>query len=66
MLVCFQPKLVRTINRRRFDKALRTLHELCQWGAKDGLNRLRSIHKVNNARVATGQGIVTFFKVREM
>ncbi|XP_064617657.1 guanine nucleotide exchange protein SMCR8-like isoform X2 [Liolophura sinensis] len=37
-------KLVR-LGRRRFEEALRGLHELCQWGAKEGLNRLRSIHK---------------------
>ena len=42
----YNPKLVRTINRRRFDKALRTIHELCQWGAKEGLKMLSNIHKV--------------------
>lgn len=32
--------------RRRYDDALRGLHGLCMWGAKEGLNRLRSIHRV--------------------
>jgi hypothetical protein len=41
----FQPSLV-TPNRRRFDKALRTLHELSLWGAKEGLNGLRNILRV--------------------
>ena len=42
----YRPKLVRTINRRRFDRALRTIHELCQWGAKEGIKMLTNIHKV--------------------
>jgi len=41
----YRPKLVRTLNRRCFDRTLRTLHQLCQWGAKEGLTRLRSIHR---------------------
>ncbi|XP_006825462.1 guanine nucleotide exchange protein smcr8a-like, partial [Saccoglossus kowalevskii] len=44
----YQPKLVKTDSTRRFDKALRTLHELCNWGAKEGLNRLRKIHKCHS------------------
>ncbi|KAK2169296.1 hypothetical protein LSH36_11g03103 [Paralvinella palmiformis] len=40
----YKPKLVRT-TKRRFEKSLRTLHELCMWGAKEGLNRLRNLHK---------------------
>ena len=48
-----QPKLVRTLNRRRFDKSLRTLHQLCHWGAKEGLTRLRSIHQYFNRDLAT-------------
>ena len=42
----YRPKLVRTINRRRFDRALRTIHELCQCGAKEGIKMLTNIHKV--------------------
>ncbi len=42
----YRPKLVRTINRRRFDKTLRSIHELCHWGAKEGIKMLSNIHKV--------------------
>ncbi|XP_074653677.1 guanine nucleotide exchange protein smcr8a-like [Tubulanus polymorphus] len=40
----YQPKIVQT-DCRRFDKTLRTLHELSLWGAKEGISRLRTIHK---------------------
>ncbi|XP_071478743.1 guanine nucleotide exchange protein smcr8a-like [Diadema antillarum] len=41
----YQPQMVRTVNPRRFDRSLRTLHELCSYGAKEGLNRLRKLLK---------------------
>lgn len=41
----YQPHLVHPNPTRRFDRSLRTLHELCQWGAKEGLNRLRCAYK---------------------
>jgi len=33
--------------KRRFDRSLRGLHELCSWGAKEGLQRLRAFREVN-------------------
>ncbi|XP_063954446.1 guanine nucleotide exchange protein smcr8a-like isoform X1 [Lytechinus pictus] len=41
----YQPQIVGAINPRRFDRSLRTLHELCSYGAKEGLNRLRKLLK---------------------
>ncbi|XP_030850312.1 guanine nucleotide exchange protein smcr8a isoform X2 [Strongylocentrotus purpuratus] len=41
----YQPQIVQAINPRRFDRSLRTLHELCSYGAKEGLNRLRKLLK---------------------
>lgn len=41
----YKPKILASTSHRRFDNPLRSLHELCPWGAKDGLNRLRCIHK---------------------
>jgi hypothetical protein len=45
--LCVQPQVVRTTNKKRFDESLRTLHELCRWGAKEGLGLLRGIHRVS-------------------
>ena len=59
-IVHFQPKLVRT-TKKRFEKALRTLHELCMWGAKDGINRLRSLHKVYTCLLWGGGGVAKGF-----
>ncbi|XP_077976951.1 guanine nucleotide exchange protein smcr8a-like [Glandiceps talaboti] len=41
----YRPKLVKIDTFRRFDQTLRTLHELCYWGAKEGLNKCRKIHQ---------------------
>ena len=49
----YEPKLVRTTNKRRYDKTLRTLHELCLTSAKAGLNRLRYVQKYFAKDVAT-------------
>ena len=49
MFCILQPKLldVSTIRgKRRFDRSLRSLHALCSWGAKDGLQRLRHVREV--------------------
>jgi len=32
---------------RKFDLHLRSLHELCSWGAKEGLQKLRHIYQVS-------------------
>ncbi|WAR08169.1 SMR8B-like protein [Mya arenaria] len=32
--------------KRRFDRSLRGLHELCSWGAKEGLQRLRAFREI--------------------
>ena len=42
----FQPKLVEITKGRKFDLHLRGLHELCSWGAKEGLQKLRHIYQV--------------------
>ena len=39
------PRIVKASPGRLFEKNLRTLHELCHWGAKAGLNLLRNVHK---------------------
>ena len=49
----YEPKLVRTTNKRRYDKTLRSLHELCLTSAKHGLNRLRYIQKYFAKDLAT-------------
>ncbi|ELT95887.1 hypothetical protein CAPTEDRAFT_224419 [Capitella teleta] len=41
----YKPRVVRTTNKKGFDESLRTLHELCRWGAKEGLGLLRGIHR---------------------
>ncbi|XP_064628612.1 uncharacterized protein LOC135488102 isoform X2 [Lineus longissimus] len=48
----YKPSLVR-LHRRRFDKALRTLHELSLWGAKEGINGLRNILRYFRRDTAT-------------
>ncbi|BFZ25297.1 hypothetical protein BsWGS_28336 [Bradybaena similaris] len=40
----YRPVLVETKKARRFNAPLRGLHELCSWGAKEGLKKLRHIH----------------------
>ena len=40
----YKPLLVETKKAKRFNAPLRGLHELCSWGAKEGLRRLRYIH----------------------
>ncbi|KAH3729469.1 guanine nucleotide exchange protein smcr8a-like isoform X2 [Dreissena polymorpha] len=43
-----KPKLVDVSSirgKRRFDRSLRGLHELCSWGAKEGLQRLRTFRE---------------------
>ncbi|CAG5127864.1 unnamed protein product, partial [Candidula unifasciata] len=40
----YKPVLVETKKARRFNAPLRGLHELCSWGAKEGLKKLRHIH----------------------
>ena len=42
-----QPLLVETKKAKRFNSPLRGLHELCSWGAKEGLRKLRCIHEVS-------------------
>jgi hypothetical protein len=32
---------------RKFDLHLRGLHELCSWGAKEGLQKLRHVYQVS-------------------
>ena len=49
----YQPKLVRTTNKRRYDKTLRTLHELCQSSAKKGINKLRFVQKYFSKNLPT-------------
>ncbi|XP_070190921.1 guanine nucleotide exchange protein SMCR8-like [Littorina saxatilis] len=39
------PLLVETKKAKRFNSPLRGLHELCSWGAKEGLRKLRCIHE---------------------
>ncbi|ESO93217.1 hypothetical protein LOTGIDRAFT_232675 [Lottia gigantea] len=39
------PKLVETKRKKKFDRTLRSLHELCSWGAKEGMKKLRSIYE---------------------
>lgn len=41
----YKPKFVSLAAKRKFDIHLRGLHELCSWGAKDGLQKLRRIHQ---------------------
>ncbi|XP_071800582.1 guanine nucleotide exchange protein smcr8a-like isoform X2 [Asterias amurensis] len=38
------PQMIRVDGFRKFDIRLRTLHELCGWGYKAGLNSVRKIH----------------------
>ncbi|KAK3801211.1 hypothetical protein RRG08_067267, partial [Elysia crispata] len=42
------PHLVETKKAKRFNSALRGLHELCSWGAKEGLKKLRSFHEAQS------------------
>ncbi|CAH1799242.1 unnamed protein product [Owenia fusiformis] len=51
----YKPKLMKCSNRRVFDTSLRNLHGLCNWGAKEGLNRLRSVHKYFRRDLSTLQ-----------
>ncbi|XP_052811637.1 uncharacterized protein LOC128239173 [Mya arenaria] len=39
--------------KRRFDRSLRGLHELCSWGAKEGLQRLRAFREFLKQEFAT-------------
>ncbi|XP_005102117.1 guanine nucleotide exchange protein SMCR8 isoform X2 [Aplysia californica] len=41
----YKPLLVETKKAKRFNAPLRGIHELCSWGAKEGLRRLRHIHE---------------------
>ncbi|XP_046368908.2 guanine nucleotide exchange protein SMCR8-like isoform X2 [Haliotis rufescens] len=41
----YTPKIVPPNRRKKFDSALRGLHELCSWGAKEGLKKLRCIQE---------------------
>ncbi|KAH9525056.1 Guanine nucleotide exchange protein smcr8a [Bulinus truncatus] len=41
----YKPLLVETKKAKRFNAPLRGLHELCSWGAKEGLKKLRLIHE---------------------
>ncbi|GFS21940.1 smith-Magenis syndrome chromosomal region candidate 8 [Elysia marginata] len=41
----YKPHLVETKKAKRFNSALRGLHELCSWGAKEGLKKLRSFYE---------------------
>lgn len=41
----YKPKLVEISKGRKFDLHLRGLHELCSWGAKEGLQKLRHIYQ---------------------
>ncbi|GFN77489.1 Smith-Magenis syndrome chromosomal region candidate 8 [Plakobranchus ocellatus] len=41
----YKPLLVETKKAKRFNSALRGLHELCSWGAKEGLKKLRCFHE---------------------
>uniref|UniRef100_A0A2C9LXQ7 UDENN FLCN/SMCR8-type domain-containing protein n=1 Tax=Biomphalaria glabrata TaxID=6526 RepID=A0A2C9LXQ7_BIOGL len=40
----YKPLLVETKKAKRFNAPLRGLHELCSWGAKEGLKKFRNIH----------------------
>lgn len=48
----YKPKLVRTLNRRRFDHVMRGLQDLCGYGAKEGLRRLNSVYRFYSRDVA--------------
>ncbi|XP_038059585.1 guanine nucleotide exchange protein SMCR8-like [Patiria miniata] len=41
----YKPQIVRLDGYRKFDIRLRTLHELCGWGYKAALGRVRKMHK---------------------
>ncbi|XP_067675882.1 guanine nucleotide exchange protein smcr8a-like [Haliotis asinina] len=41
----YTPKIVSPNRRKKFDSALRGMHELCSWGAKEGLKKLRCIQE---------------------
>ncbi|CAL1534978.1 unnamed protein product [Lymnaea stagnalis] len=40
----YKPIIVETKKAKRFNVPLRGLHELCSWGAKEGLRKLRHVH----------------------
>ncbi|XP_052087227.1 guanine nucleotide exchange protein smcr8a-like [Mytilus californianus] len=51
----YKPKLVEITKGRKFDLHLRGLHELCSWGAKEGLQRLRHIYQYFKQDIAVLQ-----------
>ena len=54
VLCVWQPLLVETKKAKRFNSPLRGLHELCSWGAKEGLRKLRCIHEVSHLITVSG------------
>ena len=44
----YTPKIITIDGHRRFDKRLRTMHELCGYGCVQGRTRLKRLHKVND------------------
>ncbi|XP_076076848.1 uncharacterized protein LOC143047601 isoform X2 [Mytilus galloprovincialis] len=51
----YKPKLVEISKGRKFDLHLRGLHELCSWGAKEGLQKLRHIYQYFKQDIAVLQ-----------
>ncbi|XP_050390889.1 guanine nucleotide exchange protein SMCR8 [Patella vulgata] len=41
----YSPKLVEMKKKKKFDRTLRGLHELCSWGAKEGMKKMRWIYE---------------------
>ncbi|KAK3096872.1 hypothetical protein FSP39_004256 [Pinctada imbricata] len=44
----YTPKIVKISSDRKFDLHLRGIHELCSWGAREGLQKLRHLYQVND------------------
>ncbi|OWF37554.1 guanine nucleotide exchange protein smcr8a-like [Mizuhopecten yessoensis] len=41
----YKPKRIQITGSRKFDLHLRGLHELCSWGFKDGIQKLKEMHR---------------------
>ncbi|XP_069134302.1 guanine nucleotide exchange protein smcr8a-like [Argopecten irradians] len=41
----YKPKRIQIAGSRKFDLHLRGLHELCSWGFKEGMSKLKEMHK---------------------
>ncbi|XP_033123540.1 guanine nucleotide exchange protein SMCR8-like isoform X2 [Anneissia japonica] len=49
----YQPKLIKVDGYRKFDVNLRSLHELCLWGSKIGMAKLKKFYKYFSRRSET-------------